>query len=213
MFDPLDIIGRRFSRLLVSEYVGKTGSRHKYSAVCDCGSIKVVARLDLKSGHTSSCGCYRKQVAWKNRVTHGHTVNSRASPEHRAWWSMIERCENEDHAAFHNYGGRGISVCERWRTSFVQFLEDVGDRPGVGYSLDRINNDGNYEPGNVRWATRTQQARNTRHTLNLSYDGRSQCLSDWAREIGISKNALSDRLKRGWSIEKALTTPRRHMKC
>jgi hypothetical protein len=124
----------------------------------------------------------------------------------RAWAHMISRCHNENDKSFKNYGARGIQVCERWRNSFDTFFTDVGMRPGTGYSLDRINNDGNYEPSNCRWATVEEQHRNTRETRLITAFGKTQCMADWAKEIGMEPTGLMRRLN-CWSVEKALTTP------
>lgn len=119
---------------------------------------------------------------------------------------MIQRCNNSNYSQFKDYGGRGIEVCDRWKNSFKAFLDDMGE-PGIGMSLDRIDNSGNYEPGNCRWATRKQQRRNSRSNRYLTWNGKTQCLTDWAAECGVSKNCLIWRLKSGWSLELTLTTP------
>ena len=119
------------------------------------------------------------------------------TPEYSAWHTMIQRCTDKNRHSYARYGGRGISVHPPWRASFLQFLADVGPRP-VGRSLDRINNDGNYEPGNVRWATKTEQARNRRQNTLVTINGRTQCLQAWAEEAGINKGTLGDRVKAGW---------------
>lgn len=126
--------------------------------------------------------------------------------EHNAWCLIFQRCYNPKCRAFHNYGGRGIKVHERWH-NFENFLADMGRRP-AGMSLDRINNDGDYAPGNCRWATRKQQARNARFAQNATHEGRTQCLKDWAAEAGIPYLTFYTRLRRyGWSFEDALNTP------
>jgi len=140
--------------------------------------------------------------------THGNqTHGMSSSPEYRAWRTMISRCKNPNASAYKNYGGRGISVCQRWVESFENFLSDMGRRPS-GLSIDRINNDGNYEPGNCRWATRTEQARNSRMAKPLTFRGETMCFSAWAERTGIHWLTLYKRIKRGWSVEKALVTPR-----
>lgn len=121
---------------------------------------------------------------------------------------MIRRCHDERDPAFHNYGGRGIRVCARWRESFLAFIEDVGRRPSSELTLDRIDNDGNYERDNVRWATRRTQSRNKRGALRaITANGITKPLVVWAEEIGISRQALAQRLKGGWSPERAATAP------
>jgi hypothetical protein len=128
--------------------------------------------------------------------THGHCRDFKYSPEYSAWNHMIQRCTNRDCKAWGAYGGRGISVCEQWRT-FENFLADVGGRPSRAYSLDRINNDGNYEPGNVRWALKLTQARNTRTNKFITFDSVTKCLAEWADQYGVNRETLRGRLSKG----------------
>jgi hypothetical protein len=120
---------------------------------------------------------------------------------------MIERCERSYHNRFHRYGGRGIRICERWRHDFEAFLADMGPLPGPRYSIERIDNDADYEPGNCRWATPKEQARNTRRNRLVTYAGRTLCVNAWAEELGMNRRTISARLKKGWSPEQALTLP------
>jgi hypothetical protein len=119
---------------------------------------------------------------------------------------MRDRCRNPKHRAYKNYGGRGITVCERWN-SFENFYADVGDRPSPKHSIDRIDNDLGYEPGNVRWADQKTQSRNSRRNRLVAINGETLCLQDWAERMGLGRCTIYDRLRRGWSIERALTTP------
>lgn len=123
------------------------------------------------------------------------------------WRAMIRRCHDPKVECFGNYGARGISVCQRWRDSFWNFVSDVGDRPSQSHTLDRTNNDGNYEPSNVRWATREQQGRNTRFNRRITAKGKTQTLEEWADEIGIPKSTLFNRIKRGWSGDEVVGVP------
>lgn len=119
------------------------------------------------------------------------------------WHLMRRRCEKAGSPGYENYGGRGIRVCERWR-NFAEFYEDMGSPPGPGFSLDRVDNDGNYEPGNCRWATRAEQSRNTRVNRVITHAGKTQCLTDWARELGVTQSTLAERLNNGLSTKEAL---------
>lgn len=127
---------------------------------------------------------------------------------YKVWSAMKERCFKTKHPKYKNYGGRGIKVCDRWRNSFDKFKADVGDRPTEGHSLDRINNDGNYEPANCRWATREQQARNKRNSKYYTYEGKTQTIRDWADEYAMDPELAAQRAKRGWCIERILKTPK-----
>lgn len=154
-----NITGKRFGRLLVISFVEMRGRSVRWLCRCDCGTERTFDGGSLRLGRAASCGCSHK--GQMNAKTHGHTINDAASPTYRSWYAMIKRCENPKAINFSNYGGRGIKVCEGWRESFAAFLADMGPRPD-GCTLDRINNDGNYELTNCRWATRSQQLINQR---------------------------------------------------
>lgn len=156
-----DLIGKVFGRLTVLERAPKkeTSRFAQWHCRCECGELATVATDLLQTGRKRSCGCLRRENIRRIATTHKGT----GTPEHHAWGAMIQRCENESHPAYRHYGGRGITVCAAWRASFAAFLADVGPRPSVEHSLDRIDNNGPYAPGNVRWATVTQQNGNRRH--------------------------------------------------
>jgi len=129
-------------------------------------------------------------------------------PEYIAWLAMRARCYYaKNQVTYRNHGARGITVCDQWRHSFATFLRDMGPRPGPEYSLERKDNNGNYEPGNCKWATRTEQRRNTRTNRLITFNGRTQPQSAWQEETGLMWDTIYTRLKRGWSVEKTLTTP------
>jgi len=175
---------------------------------CDCGNEIVVLLNSLRFGRTKSCGCLANDLtAARNRRNATHGMSN--SPTYLCWYSMRQRCNNMHHQAYSEYGGRGITVCERWQNCFENFLEDMGKRPSPRHSIDRVDNDGNYEPGNCRWATVTEQGRNKRNNVLLTCQGETMCLSEWAERVGITPEGLSARLARGWSVEEILTTPSR----
>lgn len=188
----------RFGFLVIEKRLGR-----KVWCRCDCGTEKVLKLGNLISKSTVSCGCYAKV---KN-LKHGLARRGKIHPDYGIWTHMVGRCCNETDTDYASYGGRGITICPRWRESFANFLEDMGPRPR-GKELDRINNNGNYEPGNCRWATRSQQNRNTRRTNNITYNGEIRCLTEWASIVGVDRETLRYRIKK-WGLDRAMTTPRR----
>lgn len=138
-------------------------------------------------------------------LVHGHYVGNYPSPEYMSWMSMIQRCTNPKHEAYRLYGGRGIRVCHRWR-QFKNFFVDMGRRPSKRYTLERKNSNRGYSLSNCRWATWEEQSRNRAANHRLTFRGRTRCLTDWAKEIGLSKTTLRMRLVSGWSVAQALTT-------
>jgi hypothetical protein len=159
MAHAVDMVGRKVGRLVVLRRAGPPGSSPttRWICQCDCGGTAEVSGADLRRGSTRSCGCLRAETMASAHRSHGGS----STPEFQAWMSMHKRCENPRMRNFRHYGARGIRVCERW-SSFENFLADVGPRPSPEHSLDRIDNDGNYEPTNCRWATRSQQQKNRR---------------------------------------------------
>lgn len=169
MSKPLDLAGVRFGRLTAIRPDSQTEQGVLWECRCTCGRTVVLHGKRLRYGRVKSCGCLRRELTAKKQFKHGHARGRGcclATPEYRAWAHIISRCTNSNTCDWPNYGGRGITVCKRWRRSFQNFLSDMGPRP-VGTSIDRKNNDGNYEPSNCRWATKVQQARNRRPRRNL----------------------------------------------
>ena len=201
----INLIGQRFTRLLVVERAEneKNGSA-RWVCQCDCGNTIVISSYHLRNEDVKSCGCFQRD--FPNRTTHGHS----GEPIYDEWCGMKARCYNKSQKAYKNYGGRGITVCERWRNNFKDFLDDVSELPHFGeegYSLERINNDGNYEPSNCKWATIEDQANNKRSNHMITYNGKTQSVKKWADEVGVNYGTLKSRINRGWAIEKALTEP------
>jgi hypothetical protein len=183
-YHRVQMVGRRFSRLIVLLDAGRdVGRNRRYLCRCDCGTEKVISGNHLRSGMIQSCGCFMRESIRAAHVKHGHSVGGKGTREYRSWKMMHARTRAKRGSMYECYVRRGIVVCERWR-SFKNFLADMGPRP-PGTSIDRINNDGNYEPGNCRWATRFQQARNTRipATNTSGKMGVSKCGSKWQSAI------------------------------
>ncbi len=187
MTQRIDISGQRFGLLTVTSHHKGT----RWCCVCDCGETAVVASLDLRNGHTKSCGCLRAAETSKRMKKHGMTN----TPTHRSWLSMRRRCNEVTHDQYKYYGGAGVKVCERWQDSFDNFLADMGERP-LGMTLDRIDPAGNYEPNNCRWATQKEQMNNT--TRSVKFEGKT--LTEWSEELGIKYDTLSYRLRKHGSV-------------
>jgi hypothetical protein len=203
-----DMSGQRFGRLVVVGYVGRAAGAqraHKWACRCDCGAALDVCGAHLRAGATRSCGCLQREKATASgdrTRTHGLSKTS----TYAIWRGMLQRCHNATAPDYARYGAAGVKVCERWGT-FEHFLADMGPRPD-GMSIDRYpNRSGNYEPGNCRWATVTEQNRNTKANVVLTHAGTSRCIAEWAQVQGISVSTLGARMRRGWSAERALTAP------
>jgi hypothetical protein len=180
------LVGERFGLLLVVEAAGFAKGRALWRCACDCGAIVVKVGNLLQQGKTKSCGCAKAALVSAGKRTHGQAGGERTGAYQR-WLGIKARCGNPNSPAWHNYGGRGITVCDRWRDSFEAFYADVGDPPGSDLSLDRIDNDGNYEPGNVRWATKSQQIKNSRFDkVQGVRNGRAKLTEDDVRFIRAS---------------------------
>ena len=198
----IDLTGRVFGRLTVIERSG-SGLPVRWRCRCECGNETASFGTNLKAGTARSCGCLRDELVAVRMTKHGR----HDTPEYQAWANAKSRCHNSHAQAFRNYGGRGIVMCDRWRDDFAAFYADMGERPGHRYTLERIDNDGPYSPDNCRWATYSEQLRNTRQNRVLEFNGKRQPLMDWAIETGIAYNTLQSRLRTGHSIEQTLTAP------
>lgn len=196
-----NLIGCVFGRLTVIEYLGIGNHRWRYwECLCTCGNKIRLASLFLNSGHTKSCGCLRIESSRKSLTTHGKSN----MPEYEVYITMKKRCYNKKHISYKDYGGRGITVCDKWLNSFTEFLSDMGNRPGKHYSIDRINNNGNYTPTNCRWATKKEQNSNTRRNNWIEYNGEKMILADWARKIKIRQSRLGLLLRKGISFSEII---------
>jgi hypothetical protein len=193
-----NLTGRKFGRLSVLGYVGRNRFDHaQWLCRCECGNETVKTTSSLVSGRTVACGCYNASR------THGKA----GTTEYQTWSAMIQRCTTPGHKAYPDYGGRGIKVCGRWRHSFENFYNDMGPRPGKKYSLDRIDNDGDYEPSNCRWTTQLEQMNNRRMNHRLTFNGENLTINQWAAKLGINSTAIHRRIALGWPVERILTEP------
>lgn len=208
-FHFVDLTGQRFGKLTVIEQVEHHRTSGGYSKVqwkcqCDCGNIVTVLADSLKSGNTKACGC-ESRSGLEKRTTHGKSKDRL----YRIWQGMRNRCNLSTNKYYHNYGGRGISVCAEWNDSFEDFYEwAIKNGYNENLTLDRRDNNGNYEPSNCHWKDRFYQMNHTRKNHLLTYEGRTQTVAEWAREIGMLYGTLHNRLNRyHWSVEEALTIP------
>lgn len=200
----IDLSGKKFGRLTVIERVESKNKNTKWHCVCECGKHATVFGVDLKSGKTQSCGCiHSKQLAARN-YKHGLS-DSRLMA---IWRGMKDRCNNPCSHFYFNYGGRGITVCDEWQNDFQAFHAwAMSHGYAEGLTIERIDNDKGYSPDNCRWATRKEQNYNKRSNHLITFDGKTQTITQWADEKNIKRCTLQMRLKRGWTIEKALNTP------
>lgn len=202
-----NLMGMRFSHLVVAGYAGMSKNkrpRHLWRCRCDCGRdcIKSTQILRASASGEHNCGCVTHAQRVAAKKTHGlsHTR------EFRSWAAAKSRCNNPNGPEYAMYGGRGISFCQRWNR-FERFYEDMGPMPEWASSIDRIDPNGNYEPGNCRWSTPLQQSRNTRRNVFITHDGKTLCLSEWAVVSGIKRPTIEARIRRGWAFAKAISEP------
>lgn len=194
---------RKYGRITVLGIAGQIKGHTQATGVCDCGS-KWAGRLSsLINGDAKSCGCLRIERIKQANTTHG----MEGSPEYGAWKSIKERVFDQRHPAYHNYGGRGIGMFEGWVSDFSAFVSHVGRRPEGGYSIERVNNELGYIPGNVVWATRKEQNNNRRTNVVLEHLGVRLTITQWAERLGVRKGTLQQRIKLGWSVQRVLDTP------
>ena len=201
-----DLTGQRFGRLIViCEGTRKIKNRITWLCECDCGNYTTAMPQPLKDGRTQSCGCYNRDQTTKLNTTHGETKKN--SNEYSAWSGIKTRCYNDNLPQYKDYGGRGITVCDRWLDSYEYFLSDMGRKPSSCHSIERKDNNKGYSPDNCRWATRKEQQNNMRTNRVLALCGVSMTVAEWAVIMGGKAGALYTRLSAGWSIERTLGTP------
>lgn len=194
-----DLTGQVFERLSAISFAGRVGKKQErvWDCLCSCGNTVVVRAYSLRSGNTKSCGCLALEV----RTTHGKSY----SPEYMTWQAMKSRCNDSNHAKYYMYGAVGIKVDSSWENSFEQFFTDMGTRPSRLHTIERRDGSLGYSKSNCVWADKETQANNTKSNRPLTYNGKTQNLSRWARELGINTTTLIHRLKRGQTVEEAFT--------
>lgn len=202
----VNLLHRKYGRLTAIGIAGCKNGKANWLWRCDCGAYKIIRGVSVTSGDSRSCGCLQRELTIERQLRHGEAVGD-GTPTYRSWFSMKQRCYNPANIGYHNYGGRGIAVCERWLHSFENFYADMGQRPSLDYSIERMNNNKGYSPDNCKWATRTEQQRNRRYNRLLTLHGTTMCLAEWTELLGLSEGLLFNRLRGGWSDERALTTP------
>jgi hypothetical protein len=206
-----DLTGQTFGRFTVlGRNPRNDKNRHAmWDCVCSCGNKVTSTTFDLQFGRTKSCGCWKRDRLVLKNWRHGYWARGVRTELFR-WYAMLRRCYDRSHLSYSCYGGRGIQVCDEWRNSFeayLTYIRSIGFTGAPGQSIDRINNDGHYEPGNLRVTDAKGQARNKRNNHMLTAFGETHCLADWASMVGISSSTLSQRLRRGWLPDKAISTP------
>lgn len=201
MNKAIDMIGIRCGRLLVvSRAANYASGKARFVCLCDCGTSTIVGGHALRSAETKSCGCWRIEMPSLLFTTHGMSCSS----EHRIWCHIKTRCYNPRNQFFARYGGRGISMCPTWVESFETFYRDMGPRPSSQHSIDRVNNDGNYQLDNCRWGTHQQQSDNRSVVKRVTFDGVTDTMAGWARRTGIPYMKLRRRIVDGWPPWRAL---------
>lgn len=202
----IEMVGKSFGRATVKEELPRNNNRREFLCACACGETFKALGENLRGGHTNSCGCYASQRASEARTVHGEHKGLKTTVETRIWNLMKQRCINPTNTRYADYGGRGITVCERWSV-FVNFLADMGRRPTPKHSIERLNNDLGYAPGNCKWATKSEQCNNKRNNVVYTYDGKTLTLAQWAEETGLPYSCLQYRHQKGWPAVKLLTKP------
>ena len=208
----VDISNKKFGKLLAVKRCTNMSGKTAWECKCDCGNITFVTTSNLTCNRIRSCGCLKIKQLLERSTTH----NQRHTVLYSVWRGLRQRCNNPKHASYHNYGGRGITVCEEWDKSFQAFYdwsyangystENQKDEK-LKLTIDRIDNNGNYEPSNCRWVDRKTQTRNMRTTRFITFNGQNKSVSEWCEIYGIKLQTFNTRIRNGWSIEEALTKP------
>lgn len=201
----IDLTDKRFGRLTVINFSFNKSRKSYWKCKCDCGNIKIVEEYKLKSGHTKSCGCLSKEnlkKLMKNSIKHNLT-DTRI---YRTWQNMKNRCYNKKVKSYKNYGGRGIKVCEEWKNNFMSFYNwAINNGYKEDLTIDRINNNGNYEPNNCRWITKEEQANNKRNNHFLTYQNQTLTINQWSKKLNIPRETIKTRINNNLEINKILS--------
>lgn len=202
----MNLRGQKYGRLIVIDEAPKSGRRRYWFCICACASARicVVKQDHLRGGRIKSCGCLQAENARRLFTTHGHTRES-ISSEYKIWANMKARCLNNKNHAFKNYGGRGIKICRKWKDSFEAFFNDMGPRPSINHSIDRRDNNGDYEPNNCRWATRAEQCANRRNNVFIEFNGEILPVGEVANQVGLSVDVIRERIRGGWHPTRVLS--------
>jgi hypothetical protein len=208
----VDISNKKFGKLLAVKRCTNMSGKTAWECKCDCGNITFVTTSNLTCNRIRSCGCLKIKQLLERSTTH----NQRHTVLYSVWRGLRQRCNNPKHASYHNYGGRGITVCEEWDKSFQAFYDwsyangystENQKNEKLKLTIDRIDNNGNYEPSNCRWVDRKTQTRNMRTTRFITFNGQNKSVSEWCEIYGIKLQTFNTRIRNGWSIEEALTKP------
>ncbi len=198
-----DYTGKKFGRWTAVKLYDGPGPA-SWHCKCECGTLRVVNNHNLRNGLSSSCGCRRVEVAFAKALKHGESVGGSISVEFNIYRRILSRCFRKADSNYPRYGGRGITVCQRWIESVENFIEDMGRRPSPSHSIDRIDNNAGYSPENCRWATSKEQANNRRSSRIVTVEGVSKTLAQWADQSGVDADTIGARLKRGWNAKSAV---------
>lgn len=200
----INLIGKRFGRLVVLSSADKMHKKTAWNCLCDCGNYTITTSDSLKSGKTQSCGCLAKERAREANIKHGKIQ----TPLYKIFASMKQRCYNKNQLKYKIYGARGIKICDEWLKNFNNFYDwAIENGYNKSLSIDRIDNNGNYEPSNCRWVNAKAQALNRRNNVVISYNGETHPLSIWCEKLNLPYERMEQRIKSGWDAKKAFTTP------
>lgn len=207
----LELLNKKFNRLQVVSKASPLNGSVMWNCLCDCGNSIVARGANLVNNTTKSCGCLKNEMLAKagESSRYQKTLDvyrqGKIIPSYYIWHSMMTRCYEPKYKKFHDYGGRGITVCDRWH-EYKNFLADMGEPP-EGLTIERTDNNGNYSPENCKWATDTEQGRNKRNNRLLTYKGETKCVTAWAEELDVNPKTLYTRVYLGWTDEQVLGTP------